>query len=168
MPTPLIDYGHPDSWSTRLWRRRPQLFGCAVILFIAIAYWLLVPTLNWSGGVTAEVRLQVTDATTGRPLSNVTLLSLNNNGEPIGLPGTTDASGVGTVTAAVSAGGARGLLHSRTGFGSSEPQILLQAPGYIDEHVAPGHGSTVQILGFGRKPKLRVTVALTSATQPSQ
>lgn len=170
MDNPILDYDVPPRGKKK-WRRRWLLILlCTGFLLAGVT--LLMPTLNWSGGAWVEVTVRVTDAQTGNALSHATLQFLNNAGLPSGQPGTTNASGIGTVGIIAGAGGSRSLFYQSMGYGRTDRVILVQIPGYADKAVAPGRGRTFSILGIGPKPKLRVEVQLTPQaaaipTQPS-
>jgi hypothetical protein len=163
MPRQILDYRQPHPWRPRITRRR--LFAvllCSVVL--VIGYWVFTPRLNWSGGAWAEVRVQVTDAATKKPISHATLQFLNSDGLPTAYSGTTDGAGIGTVMVMVGAGGTRSLVYETMGYGQDEDVILVRVPGYIDQTVSPGNGRTFRVFGLGPKPTLRVDVPLAPAT----
>jgi hypothetical protein len=143
------------------------LVFAAAFLAIFLVFWVLSPALNWDGGAWAHVRVRVTDASTGQPLSHVTLAFLDNDGLPTNQTGATTGNGVGTVNVLVGAGGTRGLVYESMDYGRDDAVILVHIPGYQDQKVVPGNGSTFKLFGFGPKPKLRVDVKLVPSSSPS-
>lgn len=163
----VISYRRRGIVNRRSFRYIWYVVGAVPLVVLAVTF--LAPDLNWDGAILVTVRLRVTDATTGQPISNASVQVLNHVGEPFGLPVRTATNGIATLQVMVGAGGSRGLFYSTTVYGSHEPLIQVNCTGYDDAKVVPGSGRTISVLGIGTRPVLSAGASLKRAavTQPA-
>jgi hypothetical protein len=172
-----LDYQHPQ---TRRAPRRTLFYiwyaGASICALLPVAICIaFVQTARWQGVVIAQTRIQVVDAQTGAPIAGATVQGLDyitHKASPFAIekPQLTDASGTGSIEMVVPADGFRNFLYQETSFGSNQPVVSVQAPGYQRQDLSPGSSKTRSVLGIGSEPQLILSIALTRvpSTQSSQ